>query len=472
MNLLHCRTAWPLALLLTAIASSLGGCRDDADQNDELATDSASTGMVDSTGGDVAVPTFWQDVAPIYFDSCVQCHRAGGIAPFVLDDYASAKTWATASAMAVDQRTMPPWLVTDDGSCGSFADSRALGPDAIATIVAWSDAGAPEGTVRDDLAAAPLAGLDDGVNTIIEMASPAFAPIAEGTEYAQTDEYRCFVLDPGVGADTLITGYEVAPGNDALVHHVLVFDVDPSLEVGPGETNGDRIAALDAESPDRDGWPCFGAAGDGTEPGGVPVSWAPGQGATRYPEGTGYRVPEGSMLITQIHYNLAAIDGEAPPVSTTVRMRVAPSVEREGFFNLPDPFLDTLFEGTPATLEAGQEAVDYTWEFDVDPLLADVGIPGLDLFGVLPHMHGYGRSLRFDVVHDDGTETCGVEVPQWDFDWQLYYFYTSPVRLTAGDSVRVTCTYDTRGATEAVLPGWGTNNEMCLLGMFVVPAFE
>ena len=30
-------------------------------------------------------PTFWGDVAPIYYERCVECHREGGIAPFRLD---------------------------------------------------------------------------------------------------------------------------------------------------------------------------------------------------------------------------------------------------------------------------------------------------------------------------------------------------------------------------------------------------
>ncbi len=191
---------------------------------------------------------------------------------------------------------------------------------------------------------------------------------------------------------------------------------------------------------------------------------------TRYPADTGYRVAPDSLLIAQIHYNLAASSDDAPGVTTTVHARLAESVEREGFFQLPDPFLDTLFEGTPASLEPGREAVEYTWELSIDDIRGE--LPGFDLFGVLPHMHGYGRSLRFDVVHADDSETCGIDVPNWDFDWQLYYFYETPLRLGAGDRVRVTCTYDTRAASEPVLPGWGSGDEMCLPGAFMVPALE
>ncbi len=34
--------------------------------------------------------------------------------------------------------------------------------------------------------------------------------------------------------------------------------------------------------------------------------------------------------------------------------------------------------------------------------------------------------------------------------------------MTPSTRIQVTCEYDTSMDTEAVLPGWGTRNEMCL----------
>ena len=91
-----------------------------------------------------------------------------------------------------------------------------------------------------------------------------------------------------------------------------------------------------------------------------------------------------------------------------------------------------------------------------------------DLLGVFPHMHAYGRSMRLEVV-GDGEPECAAEVPRWDFNWQLQYFYEQPRRLNADDVLRVTCNFDTTAADGPVLPGWGTYNEMCLMGMLLVP---
>ena len=38
--------------------------------------------------------TFTKDVAPILYDSCVVCHRAGEMAPMALTSYAEVRPWA------------------------------------------------------------------------------------------------------------------------------------------------------------------------------------------------------------------------------------------------------------------------------------------------------------------------------------------------------------------------------------------
>src|SRR5262245_15164641 len=47
------------------------------------------------------------DIAPLVNEKCARCHQAQGIAPFSMEDYASAKPWASAMADAVAQGRMP-----------------------------------------------------------------------------------------------------------------------------------------------------------------------------------------------------------------------------------------------------------------------------------------------------------------------------------------------------------------------------
>ncbi|WAS98044.1 monooxygenase [Nannocystis punicea] len=422
-------------------------------------------GSTTDTVGEDASVTYWQDVAPIFYNRCVTCHQAGGIGPFRLDDYAEAKQWAPASAAAVEARTMPPWLVTDDGSCGSFEGSRALAPAEIEAIRAWTDAGAPEGEPRTDLVAPEVEVLTDAVT----YETPSFVPEAEGGDLSAFDEYRCFRVQTGLTEDRFLTAYSVEPGVPEMIHHVLVITVDPEAQGAGGVKNKDIMEALDAESPDRDGWPCFGAAGDGVQPRGIPVSWAPGQGISHLPEGTGYRISKDDWVIMQVHYNLTneALDGLED--QTAVHIRYADSVEREGHFFLPDDLLSSLQSGDPVQLAPGEASVTYSFDFEPGNFLKFHGAESGELHGIFPHMHQYGRKQRVELIEGDGGSQCVSDVQRWDFDWQLYYFYQQPLPLTQDSKLRITCDYDTRSAKDPVLPGWGTNNEMCLAGVFIVP---
>ncbi|MCA9697753.1 MAG: hypothetical protein KC431_09540, partial [Myxococcales bacterium] len=155
--------------------------------------------------------------------------------------------------------------------------------------------------------------------------------------------------------------------------------------------------------------------------------------------------------------------------STTVNLRLEDSAEREGFFDLPDGLLNTLFEGQPKVLPAGEEAYVYNWDFPVNWYLGP-GQTEIALWGYFPHMHQYGVSQRVRVLDGEGNEVaCIGEVPSWDFDWQLYYFLQQPLMLQAGQRIEISCTYDTTLAEDGIWPGWGTYNEMCLAGLYLVP---
>jgi len=405
--------------------------------------------------------TFWQDVAPIYNQRCVRCHQEGGIGPFRLDDYTEAKNHATLEAARVAAGTMPPYFMVHDGSCGSFHDETTLTAAEKATIAAWVDGGTLEGTPATlSLPAMPtLAGA-------VDVTTPTFQPVAQGTALAQFDEYRCFLLDgPAQSADMFLTGYDVTPGEPSIVHHVLMFVVDPSAPGDDGRTNGAIMQALHDQSPDRPGWPCFGMAGDNVEPSALPVTWAPGQGIVSYPDGMGVPIHTTDKIVVQVHYNLADPGSAGKMDSTKVHLRLAPSVNRQLAFLLPDPFLGSLAKPMPDTLAPGQADVPYTWTLKGrDMGLA--GVPSVDLVAVMPHMHGRGLRQKLS-LGPAGNLACASHLENWSFHWQEFYFYKTFPTITPDTQVQVTCEYDTSADTSPVLPGWGTRNEMCLTVMMV-----
>src|ERR1700704_5894592 len=91
--------------------------------------------------------TYSKDVAPILNKRCVECHRAGEVAPMAFTSYQAARPWAKSIREKVVSRTMPPW--TADPHVGEFKNDRRLAQSEIDTIVAWVNGGAPEGDTKD-----------------------------------------------------------------------------------------------------------------------------------------------------------------------------------------------------------------------------------------------------------------------------------------------------------------------------------
>lgn len=407
-----------------------------------------------SPGGGVA---YWADVAPVLEAKCVKCHQDGGIGPFSLDGYANAREHALEITSVTKTGYMPPYLVAHDGSCGGFEDADTLSAAQIATLQAWGSGDKIEGT-KVPITPPRKLGLDGAT----DFKTPSFSPVAQGGVIAANDDYRCFDV-PADGADRFITGYDVLPGNAAIVHHVVAFLVDPAHKTRTGQTNAEIMKALDDQDPDRLGWTCFGMAGDGVDVDAIPAIWAPGQGPTPYPEGIGVQHRRGERLIVQIHYNLADPATRGMMDSTTLRLRYADKVQRRAVFTFSDGLLETLYRQAPAmpdVLPPGRDSFKYTWTRSIGDM-GVAGVPYVDLLGVMPHMHQRGQKEEMQIVAPAGDRTCGMRVPQWDFNWQKFYFYKQPVRLTPDTKIELTCDYNTASDAMPVLPGWGTRNEMC-----------
>jgi mono/diheme cytochrome c family protein len=454
--MLH-RSNLPMIVLLASLTAA---CADEDAPPSGDTEPGSSTGSDESTGDAPRQALYHDDVRPILAQHCVACHSEGAVGPFELDDYDEARAWGPALLESVESRTMPPFSMNNDGSCNTFHDARWLDDDEIDTLAAWALADYPEGDASLPAPAAPaLATLDGSVAT---LSLPEYEPaVAEG----HTEDYRCFLVELDLDAPAYVTGFDVLPGDPRLVHHVLGFRVDPGF-LG----NAAQMQALDDLDPDVPGWECYGAAGEDVFPGGVPVTWAPGAGATSYPEGVGVRFEPGDVLVVQMHYDLAHGGGHD---ATRVQLELADSVEREALQLLWDPFLfTTQFGGEVPELPPGQEIATYTWDDSIRQMLSfAVGDPDferVEILGIIPHMHQRGLRMSVELQTQAGTQ-CGADLDRWDFDWQRTYFYEQPLSASIDDVMKVTCEWTTLDDEVPVRPGFGTADEMCLVGLMLAP---
>jgi hypothetical protein len=377
--------------------------------------------------------TYNKDIAPLVQDHCIGCHAAGGIAGIDLSSYAGAKLNAPLMKAVTSTRGMPPYLVDPSGTCGTFTPDGHLTDEQVALVSQWVDAGAPEGPGTSAVTPPQASPLEDAAS--VAMSEP-YTPVS-----AAHDDYRCFVLDPMLAADRFLTGYEVHPGEPRTVHHVILFALD--------NTQADAMATQkDAGEPGY-GYPCFGGSGVPSRP---VAAWAPGTRVVTFPAGTGVRLIAGHKLVMQVHYNTH----QGVFTDTTgIDLALAASVANEALIAGVADF--------KMQLEPGEADV----ATQVEMRLGDLGVPlGIFIRGVYPHMHTSGRSMRFEVDHE-GTTHCVTQVPRWDFQFQRFYFFDTPLYVYPNDTLRVSCHYDTRDRTEVTNFGESTSDEMCLMGVYV-----
>lgn len=406
--------------MLAVVMFAISGCGGDAEP---------SSGDAGPGSGEV---TYYEHVRPILAEHCVSCHVAGSIGRFPLDTYETASALATRIAEVTRQRIMPPFLADNSGDCRTHRDANWLTDEELDLLEAWDVQGEPEGDPATPEPVIPPLPTLDGAVTSIE--TPSFVP-----NRSVSDDYRCFVVDADEVNGRFVTGYEVHPGNKSIVHHVIVYVPFGSDAVREGE----RARELDAaEGEVGDGYTCYGASRVNAMP---VVLWAPGGGATNFPRGTGIQIAEGVPLIVQVHYNTLGGSG-----ADLTRIDVETAESASPAFMVPIADFDMVLPPRMSSVSTSA-----TISLDILP------VSSVRVHGVFPHMHTLGRSMRVDVNSSDG-DRCLVDVPRWDFNWQLAYWYTTPVRVSSQESVTITCTFDTSERTEPVTWGEGTQDEMCL----------
>src|SRR5690242_9537280 len=169
-----------------------------------------------------ATPTFSKDVAPLFNQHCVTCHRPGEMAPMSLLEYQQVRPWAKAIKEKVARGAMPPWH--SDAPRGTFLNDRRLTDAEKSTILRWVDGGAPEGNPKD-LPPGPkfTEGWEIGTpDVVLKMPTPFEVP-ATGTI-----PYKLFTIPTNFTEDRWVQAIEVRPGERSVVHHVLAFVRDPS----------------------------------------------------------------------------------------------------------------------------------------------------------------------------------------------------------------------------------------------------
>jgi mono/diheme cytochrome c family protein len=343
-----------------------------------------------------AVPThltYHRDVARILQQHCVDCHRPEGIAPFRLDSPAAVTERTKAIRRVLADGQMPPWFAAPlpGGKPSPWANDCSLPTSDRRDLLAWLDSadrplGDPADTPKPRTY--PGAWSIGQPDAVLQISRPH--PIkADGFMRYESD-----TITTSFPEDRWVQGYEILPTARGVVHHVIVRCIP----------KGEKISFGGAE----DYW----------------AAYVPGNGSHVYPTGFARKLPAGATLTFQIHYTP---NGQATTDQLKVGLLFAKTPPRFEMrtIGLANHRLD-IPPGAPHHVETL-----------VRPVPFDLPITAL-----MAHMHVRGAAFKFELLGRDGSVETLLDLPRYDFNWQIRHDYVEPRLLPKGSRVRITAVFD------------------------------
>jgi hypothetical protein len=348
-------------------------------------------------------PTFAKDVAPIFQAKCQSCHHQGTSAPMSLVTFDEIRPWVRSIRQRVANRDMPPWHLDKTVGIKHYKNDRSLNEDEIATITRWADGGAPQGNPAD--MPAPRQFAPDSEWFIGEPDLKVTTP-NDFTMYANgPDWWIDQFADVEITEDRWIKAMEIKPSNPKIVHHVVIYVIEPDAPEGTPET-------------------------------GVQLhEYAVGKYGDIYGDNTGRLLKKGTRLRYDMHY--FAIGSEQHN-KTTMAFKFYPKgvtpkyqVRSVAMRNIPNDELEV----PPNTVVR------------TDGYYRLQRPARIDAFQ--PHMHMRGRGMTLEAI-DPATNRTQIlsSVDHFDFNWHINYVYADEAAplLPAGTVLHMIGVHDNTAA--------------------------
>jgi len=382
----------------------------------------------DGVGASPSPVTFSKDVAPLFQKSCQSCHHSGTMAPMSLMSYDEVRPWARSIKQRVASRDMPPWHL--DGTVGirSYKNDISLKDSEIATIVKWVDAGAPQGNLADLPKPLSFASESDwfiGKPDLTVTTPKDFVMYAKGPDW-WIDQFAEMTLTE----DRWIKAIEVRPSNRKIVHHCVVYVLEPNAPAGTPET------------------------------GVLLTEYAIGKYGQIFAENSGRLLKAGTRLRFDMHY---FADGSEEHNRTTIAFKFYPQgftpkydVRSVAIRNLPNDELEV----PPNTVVRTDGYYRLTRNARIDAFQ--------------PHMHMRGRGMTLEAIHLNNTTEVLSSVNRFNFNWHVNYIYSDDAAplLPAGTVLHMIGIHDNTSANPrnpdpSVWAGFGERSVDDMLQMWI-----
>ena len=409
----------------------------------------------------------FEQVSEIVYNKCTSCHRPGESGPMNFTSYDEVVSLGNMIEYVTQSGYMPPWPPDQDYS--TLLNEHYLTEDEKQIISDWVLNGMPQGDPSQE-AEMPFFSQGSAIGEpdyIFELEEEYFI---EGNNL---DDYRVFVFPTNFTEDVYIEAIEFRPDNRKAVHHALIMaDI-----TGTG-------ALQDAESPNVLGYEAFGGFNlEGVNPNEYVFlgGYAPGMNPIVWSGNLGMKIPAGADILCQIHYAPSSID-EWDRSSINIFTKPASEVEREVQMKMWLRLDLDIPANSETTIEAclnfSNSFLDFLgpepYDFFENELIGEQNceLPeAWSLLGVLPHSHLMGKSWEVYAETPTGENIPIIKIPDWDFDWQGFYYPEYMQHIPAGSRIEAIATYNNTNDFDM---SWGelTTDEMFFCPIYYVPYEE
>ncbi|MEQ1733923.1 MAG: hypothetical protein ABL940_09625 [Bacteroidia bacterium] len=368
--------------------------------------------------------TWSDDVASIVYTKCTGCHRQGGIGEtsgLYFEDYNQVVSSKLAVQSSINSLRMPPW--PPDANYKHFVGEKVLTATELTKINDFINNGTPLGNVANAPQLPVFSSADLLTNPSLTLSTPSYTVQATG------DEYRTFVLPTGLSTTEYLNKVEFVPGNNQIVHHILIY-LDTT------------VAHLGRAKDLQDAGEGFASNGTGQPaPDAVFIGgWAPGANYFSLPPNIGIQLYPNSDYLIEFHYapnsigqtdstriNIGYCDNTASPRNAYSIPLLSHNNNQmvNGNFFIPANTVTHLKQ--------------YSTFKKLIPALPS--FLSFSVFAIAPHMHKIGKSYKVYQTHNQDT-TPYINIPRWDFNWQNSYMFPRPIKLAVTDTVWGEATYD------------------------------
>jgi hypothetical protein len=339
--------------------------------------------------------SYQDEIVPILKRRCTTCHIEDGLAPWAMISHRMIQGWSPMIREVLVTHRMPPGQI--DMLEGEWDDVHQISDDELITLVHWIDGGARRDGDNDPLT--EQVAVDDSwklgtPDLIIDV--PAEKIPATGMV-----DFKIEWADLALQKDQWISAVAYNVGDRTVLHSLLVFAVDPSID------QKDLAGLVDPDNAEF-------------------ISlYVPPRTEEAFSADSGFLLRQDRDLSFKIRY---VTGGRETVDETRIGLYFRDTAPEYSVRNVIT--LNTGFSIAP-----GED--NHVERAQTEPFAHEVLVESF-----APQTHTRGKSMSISALLPDGTEKRLINVANYNFNWQMNYKLRERLRLPTGSRLVAETVYD------------------------------